>query len=80
MYFVETIIYTVVQDFQTEVTIISYPSVAKKLIYVTICGESILRGSKREKTILLQPNNLGKTGVFVEGGKGAKVFKKNLHW
>ena len=35
-----------------------------------------MRGSKREKTILLQPNNLGKTGVFVEGGKGAKVFKK----
>ena len=35
-----------------------------------------MRGSKREKTILLQPNNLGKTGVFVEGGRGAKVFKK----
>lgn len=31
---------------------------------------------KGKKTILLQPNNLGKTGVFVEGGNGAKVFKK----
>ena len=31
---------------------------------------------KGKKTILLQPNNLGKTGVFVEGGKVAKVSKK----